>query len=958
MSSCSHTLEDVCVPITIEVEQTTFVSDSGWIAGAFFIGLFIGAIVAAALVRPCLREWQKKKRQDEEEKMWNSAAVAPVVTAQAVDTHKVVQEKTGKKKKGSLFKRRKRPTVDEDDKEDADIEPSKYRGMVDVIVQTSSVRADGEMAQQDLNSVTSMETDLDDERELLLLRCLDGLMKTLVVKKDITEDYYRTFMKRTGEDITDIRKIVHTERQEAEEEAKNNSKLSTDPQALDSHLENLQTQASSKQNRLQREQREKMRQDLIRSSRMSEAEVEALMEKLMGQMGALEEKIGAEQARQRRALQERLAKRRQVLEYNNMQADNQNQDINTQVTVLADILTGLVTDKKLADKQQEELLQQYREDVDNVRAHYNKEAVRQQESLAEKLQQRRQRRMHKLAEKQTKERATFVHTSDKGVSATEFIQGYHKLMCHQHTEREEVCAELDQSDIQDMDKVTKGLREQELSEVEEKLGTQMAEVGRQGNMGSTDVNRLLRQHRQQMDNYNGRKQKERQAMLARLQERLAYRLQVVSDQEQEEEMEMDTLRQQQTDTLNKVLSSNIELSLEARERILKEHNQNMQSLSNQLQRSKMRQQKSLEVKLNQRRAKLEDMQARHAEMRRAKQNAKQKEKDKLEQQLAAEMSVEEGRLEAGRQAALLALQQQLARETEEALLQQDQEISLLIGRLQVGQARRQAILRKQDKTMKELQDQLERRMTQGGDLPRSYTDQLIQQHHNQVENLNDHIQRNRQKQERIILEKLQTKRHMKENQLETQIEEETQVEYYHQQQHGAGRTSGVLMHILMEQRHQKAMVELETEMKTELEKSKEELNTALELELQKELESHKQQLLTQLAAVSGMSNDDLNDAVSAAATETGVGDEKAKKLAKELRVGIKRAKSSLTTAQDDSEEEYGLQRQRTDPDGLTLDYKTQVPRPASSKKKKGLKARAQPAFVENYGYRNEDDDDF
>lgn len=54
----------------------------------------------------------------------------------------------------------------------------------------------------------------------------------------------------------------------------------------------------------------------------------------------------------------------------------------------------------------------------------------------------------------------------------------------------------------------------------------------------------------------------------------------------------------------------------------------------------------------------------------------------------------------------------------------------------------------------------------------------------------------------------------------------------------------------------------------------------------------------------------------------------------------------------------GLQRQRTDPDGLTLDYKTQVPRPASSKKKKGLKARAQPAFVENYGYRNEDDDDF
>ncbi|XP_046570216.1 trichohyalin-like [Haliotis rubra] len=925
-------------------------------SGCFFIGLFIGALVTAVLVRPCLREWQKKKRQDEEERMWNGAVVAPVVTAQAVDTHKVVEEKTGKKKKGSLFKRRKK-TDETNDQEDADTEPGKYKGMVDVIVQTNSVGADGEMAQQDLNNIKTMETELDNERELLLLRCLDGLMKTLVVKKDITEDYYRTFMKRTGEDITDIRKMVETERQEAEEEAKNNSKLSKDPQALESHLDNLQTQASSKQNQLQREQREKMRQDLIRSSGMSEAEVESLMEKLMDQMAALEEKIGAEQARQRRVLQERLAKRQQVLEYNKMQADNQTQDINTQQMVLDDVLTGLVTDKKLVDKQQEELLQQYREDVDNIRAHYHKEAVQQQESLAEKLRQRRQRRMHKLAEKQAKERATFVQTSDKGVSATEFVQGYHKMMCQQHIEKEEVCTELDQSDIQEMDKMDKELRGQELSDVEEKLGTQMAEVGRQGNMSTTDVNHLLRQHRHQMDDYHGRKQKERQAMLARLQERLAHRLQVVSEQEQEEELEMDTLKQQQQDTLNKVLFSNLELSQDARERILKEHNQNMQYLSNQLQRSKMRQQKSLEVKLNQRRAKLADMQARHAEMRRAKQNAKQKEKDKLEKQLAAEMSVEEERLEAGRQAALQDLKQQLARETEEALKQQDQEIGLLIGKLQVGQARRQAILRKQDKTMKELQDQLERRMTQDGELPRSYTDQLIQQHHNQVENLNEQIQHNRQKQERIIMEKLQTKRHMKENQLETQIEEETQVEYYHQQQHGAGRASGVLMNILMEQRHQKAMGELETEMKTELEKSKEELNTALELELQKELESQKQQLLTQLAAVSGISNDDLNDAVSAAVTETGVGDEKAKKLAKDLRSGIKRAKSSLSAAQDDSDEEYGLQRLRTDADGFTRDHSSQGQRPASSKKKKkGLKARAQPAFADNYGYENEDDD--
>ena len=53
-------------------------------------------------------------------------------------------------------------------------------------------------------------------------------------------------------------------------------------------------------------------------------------------------------------------------------------------------------------------------------------------------------------------------------------------------------------------------------------------------------------------------------------------------------------------------------------------------------------------------------------------------------------------------------------------------------------------------------------MTEGVNLPKSYTDQLIQQHYNQVTNLNEQIQNNRERQERVLADKIQAKKFKRE----------------------------------------------------------------------------------------------------------------------------------------------------------------------------------------------------
>ena len=53
--------EDFCLPITVTLDTDEFTIDSAWIAGAFFLGLFVGAGLTALCVRPFLIGWEKKK---------------------------------------------------------------------------------------------------------------------------------------------------------------------------------------------------------------------------------------------------------------------------------------------------------------------------------------------------------------------------------------------------------------------------------------------------------------------------------------------------------------------------------------------------------------------------------------------------------------------------------------------------------------------------------------------------------------------------------------------------------------------------------------------------------------------------------------------------------------------------------------------------------------------------------
>ena len=126
------------------------------------------------------------------------------------------------------------------------------------------------------------------------------------------------------EDIQNKKKMTEDEKLEAEAELR--VVHSKDQKTLDNELEKLEMACQQKQNRVLDEEREKIKQDLRRHTKLTEAEIEALMENLLKDMGKLESKLNEERIRQQRNLEERLAKRKQIIEFRKIQ-DQQAQDL-------------------------------------------------------------------------------------------------------------------------------------------------------------------------------------------------------------------------------------------------------------------------------------------------------------------------------------------------------------------------------------------------------------------------------------------------------------------------------------------------------------------------------------------------------------------------------------------------------------------------------------------------------
>lgn len=309
-----------------------------------------------------------------------------------------------------------------------------------------------------------------------------------------------------------------------------------------------------------------------------------------------------------------------------------------------------------------------------------------------------------------------------------------------------------------------------------------------------------------------------------------------------------------------------------------EHEQNLLNLNNQLQISRLRQQKRLEERLAQRKAKLAEIKKSQKDLA-DNSNDDPAEMERLMKQQNKAYEEEVKKLEDEHEKALENLRRRLASETETALKEQDKKLGEILGKLQVGVARREEIIRRQNETIKAIEDKMVDKMTREGTLAENATDKILKQHQRQIVKLETKINEAKETQEKRMREKLEAKMLKKERALSAAHANQLE----RQRTRGVRSVTRVMMRLLAEKQHKQKIEDLRREMELELAKQREELNKVMEEKLLEELEQHEKNFITQLASVSNTKEEEITKICKEAVSESGGDQQASKHLSKDLR---------------------------------------------------------------------------
>ncbi|XP_041477052.1 trichohyalin-like isoform X2 [Lytechinus variegatus] len=925
-----------CVEIASIIPTSTWRLDALEVSLAVIFGVIIGVILAIIISRCFVKELAKDRiHKHQDDSVVKNAAYEVEVAGYADMTYRKTKSSTVNEKSSRQMliqeddeneKYEKKNREDEFDDDDGDEDDNEGEmkailasGIIIALTMPSSERTLVELSLQDFQATKSMEKELLEERESVFVHILEILLGRFVAAEKMDEKYAADFIDKTSQELHEAKDSLEATQLMVEQDLKNRSNLIKDPLALEEALENSRSDYIRKKDGLVQDAQIRVKDKLSREAGLSSDEVEAIMKKLLENMAAAERMIGQEQNRQATILNERLSKRQALSEQYSHVTTRENKANQARVRSVNEVANYLAQERELNQSQAKSLMKQYQADLEQIQENHKAAVLKQSQELADKLQQHRERKLRALEKKQEEKREKLAAKAPQVVNPTDFVEAHHDLLEQQRNEKNDLIDELDYHEAEELSLLRKTLEEERGKELAEKDKSLFEELVERAQLNEKEANRIVKKHQANVTAYEEQldQEKKRQNML--LQEKIELRKASWEEEQKRAAAEQQQLAEQQERTISKLIDTQSALDEESKRQIMLQHEQNVSALNNHLQMTKLKQQKLLEAKLAKRRAHYEALKEEHSKDRLSRGEEDDEEESQLTTKQAEELAAEEEAMKEEQQAAILALRKQLTKETEEVLKEQDAKMGILIGKLQVGQARRQGVIKKLDKAVKDLQDQLVDSIADSNVISERKTERIMAAHMQEIEEIEEKLRQARAHQEDQLQQKMETIKLMREKTLAEELKKEAKPSNDSRRDSSAGALQ-MMTKILESNRQKQALRQLEQEMKVETLKQKEELNEQLEDALEQELQERERDFLGQLAALSQLSKDELNNMVQTAIAEDGGNENDAKKLSKDLN---KRIKTAMTRPDMDPEAENDEPVEE---------------KPKKKKKKKGKKA--------------------
>lgn len=367
-------VNEFCLPLPYIVRPAPMIHKPLFI-GSFFIGLFLGILIAFPLVYLYSKHWEVKrkylrKRFDVESfflrfrpanmQKWTFVRPTQVVTAQSVREKTIVRKKINE--------------INVTERTEVDNTTGSKRGMVDVLMQKNSDAVLEEVIKQGIEVLDKIENDQDADKDKIMMKVLERSLIEESENGNLPDNFsVDDFMKNMEKDSQEISQT--TEKKMADEKAalkrdKLFDKTSSDLDDLGFDKERCLN------NKLKRERKKeniKKLRNNFRQSNIDHPVADRIKAKLEHFNTIWDKYCSLEQKRIRESLEKRKSNRRIIAENKILNQMEEDQSLNESASLLSKVLSPLVSNGQLTQKRSQDLIDEFKMNMMRRRKHLDED---------------------------------------------------------------------------------------------------------------------------------------------------------------------------------------------------------------------------------------------------------------------------------------------------------------------------------------------------------------------------------------------------------------------------------------------------------------------------------------------------------------------------------------------------------------------------------------------------------
>ncbi|XP_061180109.1 trichohyalin-like [Saccostrea echinata] len=620
-----------------------------------------------------------------------------------------------------------------------------------------------------------LDANLDDEFQ----RQNKKLRKKLAAKNKAKLS--RTLQKQREEKkklVSDIADLGDNERQQLLDMMDKEHQTELDEQEFllkleqDEETENLRKEFAVRRRMGMKEIEQDLLEDVMQQGHLVGEKADWLLEEHRKIQSELEKKYDEEVARQRFILEEKLEKRKAMAKLEEQQEDDESDVLNTMASHQIELVNKAKSKKVggLTSDEAAELIALAKADMVALKERLDKDRQKQETALSKRLSEMKRKRLNQLKSEQKGEMDKVLKTmetqTEGPIDPLMYIETKLKLEAKHRDEITEEETEIDENHAEQLRELNDQLTDHAKDEMTQAERNLIKKIGEINNVSMDQYDKLLSQHEEEVTRLQAQQKRSQEKQKANLQEKLAKAKEEWRQRKEQEKVEQEEIRKREDEVVKKLLSGQMSMSEEERDRIMKEHEKQMVKVENSLTLNKLRQKRILEDKLAAKRAlqmeKLEKKQSQEYEkkMRQIEHNGEESDpenqREKLElmrNQFHQKMAVLQGqKLNIDDELEMVKIE--MLKERALALKDQEEQLGAMVAALQVAKAREMALIDEQQAAINNLKSNLMDELNERGILSDPECQKVLERHRQEQEQLHKKLDSQRSRQEKELRKRL------------------------------------------------------------------------------------------------------------------------------------------------------------------------------------------------------------